>query len=235
MNENKKKNLLIIYHDSVKRKDTYNLCGLFDIITIPKVKRITFSDFSQNGNHLVSGYNDILYNTETENVFFICSSEINHSTLNILLNYDLCDRDFDFFLDKKANKLTVYLSGLVVKRETLVRIGFFDKYIFYNLYFNFLINYSRFFDAVTANEKFQVKMGILDFMKYSYWSYFEQAFYLSQPLYKPDYMILCEKMDTVKGKHFMRKIIAAFMKWYMRKKSSRTEEIIQSTTYIAYW
>jgi hypothetical protein len=235
MQQYEKKNLLIIYQDSAKYHNTDKLDSLFDVIIIPKLIRFDIKEFKLEGNHLVTKYNDILFSTNSDYVFFICSSELNEPIINKLLNFNGSENDFDFFTGKKTNNLITYLSGLVVKKEVLIRIGCFDKHTFHNLYLNFLINYSRFFGKVPDNVFFRLKLGSSDFFKYSYWSYFENASYLRKPLHKKDYLVLNEKMEAVINNNILKKVIGRYMKWKMEPSLSETGKIVESTTYLEYW
>lgn len=230
-----KQNLLIIYQNSTKYINTNKLESLFDIILIPKIQRVDFKDFKLKGNHLATRYNDILFTTDSKYVFFICSAEFNDNVLNTLLNFNGLDKDFDFSICKKTNNLIISLSGLVVKKEALIRIGCFDKHTFNNLFLNFLINYSRFGGMVYEDVFHQLKIGSLDFWKYSYWKYFEESFYNSQPLYKKDYLELNSKIETILVNNLFKKMIVSFMKWRMNRASSKIEKIVQTNTCLGYW
>ncbi|VVB82684.1 Uncharacterised protein [uncultured archaeon] len=174
------KNLLIVYKDS-PLPNLNKITELFDVRVINVGKKISLINYKQKGNMLISDYNKILFSTNSKWVFFICSSELNNS-INFLINFN-DKRDFGFF-KKPTKKLIRFLSGFFVKREALIKIGFFDKYVFYNLYLNFLINYSRFYH-LSLEDKFFEPLNY--FGTNSFFNAFEDSLYRGQILYINSY------------------------------------------------
>lgn len=235
MQQENNRNTLIIYQDTYKNVNTEKLAAILDIVWITKLAAVDLHDFKLKGNHLVNSYNDILYTTNSELVFFICASELDNSTITTLSGYGSLGSDFGFFTGKKTNNLITSLSGLVVKTDILLKIGFFDKHTFHNLFLNFIINYSRYFGKVHDSVFSGFKIGNKDYKNYIYWSYFENASYLRKPLHKKDYLVLNEKMEAVLNNNILKKVIGRYMKRKMNPSLSETEKIVESTTYVEYW
>ncbi len=235
MQQENNKNTLIIYQDTSKNVNTEKLTALFDIVCIPKLVTVDFNDFKLKGNHLVTSYNDILYTTNSELAFFICASELDNSTINTLSGYKSSGSDFSFFTVKKTNNLITSLSGLVVKTDILLKIGFFDKHTFHNLFLNFIINYSRYYGLVPDSVFTGFKIGNKDYKNYKYWSYFEKASYLSRPLHKQVYKQLSEKMETAINRGMFKKYIDKQLQKKMEPLAAETEKTVESLTYLEYW
>lgn len=235
MKELQKKNLLIVYQDSNRKTDLSLLNDSFQVVSVTNVKRINLSDFRKKGNLVVAAYNDVLFENEADNVFFICASELNNNVVGALSKFTLNEDDYSIFLENKTGNLPEYLSGLAVKKDVLIRIGCLDKYTFYNLFLNFLINYARFRGTVTADTFSDINTGYNHFARCAYWSFYEKVFYQSQPLYKQEYSDLSTRMALAAGNDFFKKTIRAFIKWHMHGKSSEIEEFIKANTYIEYW
>ncbi len=232
-----KKNLLVVYRDSFL-SNKLKLNESFEIIIIPKIKSPTLEEYKINKNVLIAKYNDILFSTDSDLVFFVCSSELNDSTIKSLSNFKILEKDFDFFVDKKTKNLIRFLSGLVIKKDTLLRLGCFDKYIPYNLYFNFLINYSRFCNGTGKSLCIipHIRINIFDYSKYTIWKYFEESFYLSQPLYKNYYLALKENLENISfRKSGINKSIIHLINKIMTLSSVRINKFIEDNTNLGYW
>lgn len=230
-----KNNLLIIYQNSTKHINTNKLESLFDIILIPMIQRVDFKDFKLKGNHLATRYNDILFTTDSKHVFFISSSELNDTVINVLLNFDGTNKDFDFFTCKKTYNLLISLSGLVTKKEVLLKVGFLGKHTFNNLYLNFLINYSLFYGMVPEYVFHKLKIARRDYKTYSYWKYYEENFYQRNPLYINIYTSIGTRMDVALTNNFIKKRIASSMKSKMSASLPEIDDFIFSNTYLNYW
>lgn len=235
MQQNTKKNLLIIYQDSAKNINTNKLDGLFDVLIVPKIAELDLNEFKLKGYRLVTSFNDILFTTDLEYVFFINSSDFKKSVVNTLLNFNGLDKDFDFFIRNKNYQLIKSLSGLIVKKKVLIKIGCLGKHTFNNLYLNFLINYSLFYGMVPENAFHKLKIASRDFKEYSYWKYYEEEFYHSNPLYKNIYLNICPKMDAILTNNFIKKRIASSMKTKMSASISKIKNFIFANTYLNYW
>ncbi|HOY31107.1 MAG TPA: hypothetical protein PKW80_04435 [Bacteroidales bacterium] len=235
MQQNTNKNLLIIYQDTPKNLNTGILNSLFDVMIVPKVAELNLQDFKLKGNPLVTSYNDILYATDPDLVFFISSSEFNNQLVKKFLSFNGLDKDFDFFLSTKKYTLISSLSGLVVKKEVLLRMGFLGKHTFNNLYLNFLINYSLFYGMVPEYAFHKLKIASRDFKTYSYWNYYEDKFYQSNPLYKNIYISIGPGMDAALTNNFIKKRIASSMKKKMSTSLSEIDNFIYANTFLAYW
>lgn len=197
------KKLLIIYKDSKLSSEINKLGGIFNILFIKKRKNISWFNYKKEGNKLVYVYNNILFNDDSEEIFFLASSEITNSVIHSLLDFKKGE-DFGFFKNP-TDKTLKFLSGFFVKREVLLRTGFFDRYIFYNLYLNFLINYSRFISPITRYEYIQP----LKLKSNTPLSYFDEAFYLNQILYSEYYQKFLPKLQnqflTLIAERFVRR------------------------------
>ncbi len=213
-------NLLIIYLDSsLSSKSINELKKSFQIKIVRKTKRVSFFSYREHGNHIISKYNRILFSTDSENVFFICASELDNA-IPVLLGFG-GEGDFGFF-KSPSNKLTEFLSGLFVKKKVLMKIGCFDKYVFNNLYLNFLVNYLRFYHNLPENYFFEplLKINSINLVRYNLLSLFENSFYESQILYKDYYLILKNKICPIpKAPRFVLSLIDNFVRrntarWY---------------------
>lgn len=189
-------NLLVIYLDSsLSPKIVNELENSFQIKIVRKTKRISFLNYKEEGNRLISSYNHILFSTNSKIVFFICASELKDTTS--LLNFN-SNVNFGFF-KKPSNKLAEFLSGFFVKKEVLMRIGCFDRYTFNNLYLNFLINYFRFYHTIPEDNFFEplMKINSTNLVRYNFWSLFEDSFYQNQILYKDSYQTIKNKIHSL--------------------------------------
>lgn len=230
-----KHKLLIIYQDSTKKKLTENLDSLFDIVYIPKLKRTNLKDFKWHGNSIASKYNDIFYSTNSEFIYIICSSSLNKSVINTLLNYKESDKDFDLFLPQKNNDFITLLSGLVIKKEVLIKIGFLEKHIFNDLYFNLVFNYSRFIGKVPLNPFSNYKMSWYNLLKYFYWNQFEKVYYMNNPVYSDDYIKLYNEFDYCFANNIIKKVLQFFVRKIMDRRHEKVKDIVNSVSFIEYW
>lgn len=219
-----KKNLLIIYKDSSLPNLT-RIKNFFDIRIISKRKRISLFNYKRKGNCLVSYYNRILFSTSSGLVFFICSSELNNCSLNLLANFDN-KKDFGFF--KEPTKRTLeFLSGFFVKREVIMKMGCFDKYVFHNIYLNFIINYTRFYNITLGEKDFEPLLEINPpNFKSQFWNLFEDSFYSGQLLYKDHYKIIKNKIST-QGNFLPMKIIRPLL--------PLINKFVEENTFCWYW
>lgn len=230
-----KNNLLIIYQDSPKDLNTGKLNSSFNVIIVPRVAELNLQNFKFKGHPLVTSYNDILYANDPDLVFFIGSSDFNNRLVKKLLKFNGLEKNFDFFTRTKKYSLIVSLSGLVIKKEVLLRMGFLSKHTFNNLYLNFLINYSLFYGIIPGYSFPKIKMPSRDFKKYSYWKYYEEKFYYRNPLYKSEYLNISPGMDAILTNNFIKKRIASSMKAKMSASLPEIEDFIFSNTYLNYW
>jgi hypothetical protein len=204
------KNLLIIYQDS-SLPNLKRITELFQVRVINRRKKISFINHKQKGNTLISDYNRILFSTNPKLIFFICSSELRES-MSSLMNFK-DQADFGFF-KKPTKKLVEFLSGFFVKRDILIKIGCFDRYVFYNLYLNFLINYSRFYHSFFENKFFG---PLKDFGTNSFFSLFDDSFYKSQILYFSPYRDIRNKANL----HFKSpRLFFSLINNFVRKNTS---------------
>lgn len=190
-------NLLIIYQDSYLPFGAINeLEKSFQIKIVRKIKRISFLNYKKEGNRLISSYNHILFSTDSKTVFFICASELKEAIFP-LLNFD-SNEDFGFFKEQ-SNKLAEFLSGFFIKKDVLIKIGCFDRYVFNNFYLNFLINHFRFYHAPIEDDFFEPLANInsTNLFKYNFWSLFEDSFYQNQILYKDYYLAIKSKIHPI--------------------------------------
>ncbi|MCL5018714.1 MAG: hypothetical protein M1416_03055 [Candidatus Pacearchaeota archaeon] len=223
------KNLLIIYKDS-KIPDVKEIENLFEIIIIPKIdKKISLKNYKKEGNLLASKYNEIIFSSESENIFFVCSSELKKTTNN-LLNFNL-ETDFSYFADKKTGNLLEFLSGFFIKKAILIKIGCFDKYTFHNLFLNFLINYSRFF---SEKDFFlpDIKLNIKDYIRIFFWGHFENCLYCHRLLQKEQYSDINKKFFK---KNTLNRIIRYIIPKTINLFYPDINKFIIDNTYTEYW
>jgi len=194
-----KKILLIIYKNSDIPNDIRKFENLCEIKLIQKFYRKNLINY--NFNVIAQKYNDLIFSTDSVYIAFISSSEIKHISLNKLLNPQ---GDFSYFTTRKTNDLIQFLSGFIIKKDVLIKTGSFDKFSFYNLYLNFLINYSRFYKTPNI---VKLNLKLIDYVKYIFWKNFEKAFYLSQPLYKQDYFLLSKQFELTIFDNTLKKIL----------------------------
>ena len=230
------KALLIIYNEKSPFNTPKIIQDFFDVVTIEKVKNNAKSeDFKYVGNLISSAYNDILFNTENDYTFFLCSSDINDEVIQKLVDFKPTNKDFDFLLSNKSYKLIKYLSGLIVKRSVLLKIGFFDKHVFNNLYLNFLINYSRFFNSLPSEATSLIKISHTESFEFFYWSVYDEINYLQKHLYKNAYLktnkLLTENMKLQLSKRLIAFSINLLIKPFLHKIYKRIEKI----TFVEYW
>jgi len=229
MTENKK--LLIIYKDS-NISCLEKLKILFDVTVIPKLKRINFKKYKKEGNNLISRYNDIIFSTSSEIIFFICASEINSLSIEKIINFEL-KSDFDYFLDKKTTNTLEFFSGIAIKRECLIKTGCFDKNLFYNAYLNFLVNYSLFFpkkhfSVPTFYPKF------FNLLKYLFWNSFERFFYSQKIFYNQHYQDIDKKINMIYINPINR-TSRYLIEHLMRLFNLRMNKFVEAGTCAEYW
>jgi len=234
MFDKKRNRLLIIYQDSAKKKITERLDGLFDILYVPKLKRTCLKDFKWYGNSVATKYNDIFYSTKSEYIYIICASNLNKSVINTLLNYKESDKDLDLFLPKKTNNLITLLSGLVIKKEVLIRIGFLEKHIFNDLYFNLIFNYSRFVGKAPFDAFLSYKMSWYNLLKYFYWNQFEKVYYMSNPVYLDDYIVLYNEFDYCFANSKIKKLLQFVVRKIIDKRHEKIKDLVNSVSFIEY-
>ena len=235
MSDKKKHRLLIIYQDSAKKNLTEKLDSLYDIIYVPKLKRTNLKDFKWYGNSCSTKYNDILYSTNSEYIYIICSSNLDRLVINSLINYKEMDKDFDLLLPQKTNNLISFLSGLVIKKEVLIKIGFLEKHIFNDLYFNLVFNYSRFIGKVPLNPFLNYKMSWYNLLKYFYWNQFERVYYMNNPVYSDDYIRLYNEFDYCFANNMIKKTLQFVVRKIMDQRHEKIKCIVNSVSFIEYW
>ncbi|HNQ68877.1 MAG TPA: hypothetical protein PKN32_10890 [Bacteroidales bacterium] len=213
---------------------TDKLDEFYDIIYISKLKKINLKNFKQDGNSVATKYNDIFYSTKSEYIYIICSSDLNRAVINRLISYKESDKDFDLFLLKKTNNLITLLSGLVIKKEVLIKIGFLEKHIFNDLYFNLLFNYSRFIVKIPNNFFSNFRMNCCDLYNYFYWNQYEKYYYMNNPIYKYDYMSLYKEFDFYFTNNVFKKILQFVIRKKMDRQSDKIKDRVCSVSFFEY-